>query len=125
MNATDPNVTAAPQHTPQQIELDAAVQNLAKVIARVIPSTTVHYAIEETRRALRHLAPMALSVHTADVDPARYVVRQIPGASIWTVWDLWADRPADTADGVHVWNDYDRARLAAREMASSSSPAGD
>jgi hypothetical protein len=52
--------------TPQQIELDAAVQNLAQVLARVIPSTTAHYAVEQTRRALEQLAPRALSVTTHD-----------------------------------------------------------
>lgn len=53
--------------TPQQEELVEAVNHLQEVIDRVIPSSTVHYAVEHARTSLRLLKPHAHTVITHDV----------------------------------------------------------
>lgn len=60
--------------TPQQQELRDAVQHLQAVIARVVPSTTAHFAVEGTRRYLAQLDRGIPKLVTDDVkNPVRHV----------------------------------------------------
>jgi hypothetical protein len=52
--------------TPDQAELRAAAQRFLADLDRLIPHTTVHWAVEVARGAVGQVAWMADRIHTTD-----------------------------------------------------------
>jgi DNA-binding GntR family transcriptional regulator len=52
--------------TPEQRKIYEQAEDLAELLRQVVPSTTIHWAVEEARRALRDLSKQAGTIHTND-----------------------------------------------------------
>lgn len=51
---------------PQQAEIAEQAQDLLDTLEKLVPRTTVHYAVEDARKALANLLRQAHTIHTQE-----------------------------------------------------------
>ncbi|MEU7570302.1 hypothetical protein [Micromonospora sp. NPDC049240] len=59
------------EKSPEQTRIYEAAEDLTELLRQVVPDSTIHYAVEEARRALRVLSKKADTILTNDRLPVR------------------------------------------------------
>ncbi|MEV1109965.1 hypothetical protein AB0I95_15115 [Micromonospora sp. NPDC049751] len=57
------------EKSPEQTRIYEAAEDLTELLRQVVPNTTIHWAVEEARSALRNLSKMSGTILTVDRQP--------------------------------------------------------